>query len=315
MGRHSRHPLPPWHPPHGYEIVRGKHHEAVEVVPEPGVGLITLKGEIRFPTFDLHSGESEGVSDGERRARTVGKRLLSAACAFVSVLALAGGAAAITGGTLTGPTQYTYVGALYGTAPGLGTQLFCSGTRIGQTSFLTAAHCVDAILSARGAQLLVTFDSDSTKGAFVPAKLAAESATLDLAVLTIPQGGPFVQTAPAGYLDQVGKQLKDATFTNVGYGVFDPVNHPKGPVEKLDGQRRYSTSGFNALTKQLLRLSQNPSHSLGGTCTGDSGGPQLYGGYQVSVTEGGDTMCKATNVDQRLDTPEAQSFLAPFRGR
>jgi hypothetical protein len=282
----------------------------------PGAArLIPLKGEIRFPTFDLHSGQSEGVSGGEKEGMTVGKRLLSAACALVSVLALAGGAAAITGGTQTGPAQYTYVGALFGTAPGLGAQLFCSGTRIGQTSFLTAAHCVDSILTVPGAKFLVTFDNDSTRGDYVPATLTAKSTALDLAVLTIPPGGTWVQIAPAGYLDQQGKQLKYATFTNVGYGVFDPVNHPKGPVEQFDGQRRYSTSGFNALTKQFLRLSQNPSHSLGGTCTGDSGGPQFYGGYQVSVTITGDTMCHATNVDQRLDTPEAQAFLAPFRGR
>src|SRR5262249_41519493 len=78
--------------------------------------------------------------------------------------------------------------------------------------------------------------------------------------------------------------------------------------------RMFSFSGFNALNKGYLRLSQNPSTGNGGACFGDSGGPNflMVDGRQVivSITITGDAVCRATNVPSRLDTVSAQSFLA-----
>ena len=71
-----------------------------------------------------------------------------------------------------------------------------------------------------------------------------------------------------GYLDTLA--LDAAVFENVGYGVSDPVNQPKGPTIEGAGTRRASFSSFDSLTKGLLRLKQN--QGFGGTCTGDSGG-------------------------------------------
>jgi hypothetical protein len=51
------------------------------------------------------------------------------------------------------------------------------------------------------------------------------------------------------------------------------------------------------------------------TWSGDSGGPQFLGAgatettTQVSITITGDVFCFATNVDYRLDTPQARAFL------
>jgi secreted trypsin-like serine protease len=56
----------------------------------------------------------------------------------------------------------------------------------------------------------------------------------------------------------------------------------------------------------------------GGTCSGDSGGPQFLGAgatetpIQVSITITGDVECFATNVDYRIDTPQARAFLSQF---
>ena len=52
----------------------------------------------------------------------------------------------------------------------------------------------------------------------------------------------------------------------------------------------------------------------GGQCFRDSGGPQFIHDTRriVSVTSHGDTVCRATNVNARLDTAAARAFLAGF---
>ena len=82
---------------------------------------------------------------------------------------------------------------------------------------------------------------------------------------------------------------------------------------------RYVSSGtLNATTPSWLRISQNPSTGNGGTCYGDSGGPNFLGAgatetnILVATTITGDTPCRSTNVDYRLDTPSARAFLGQF---
>ncbi len=52
----------------------------------------------------------------------------------------------------------------------------------------------------------------------------------------------------------------------------------------------------------------------GGTCYGDSGGPNFLGSTTVlaATTITGDAVCRATNVIYRLDTPAARTFLARY---
>ena len=61
---------------------------------------------------------------------------------------------------------------------------------------------------------------------------------------------------------------------------------------------------------------QNPATGDGGTCFGDSGGPQFLNvdGIRtiVSITITGDAVCRATNVAYRLDTSSARTFLSPY---
>jgi len=62
----------------------------------------------------------------------------------------------------------------------------------------------------------------------------------------------------------------------------------------------------------------NPSLGDGGTCYGDSGGPNFLGAgttetdIVAAITITGDFMCRATNVDYRLDTTSARTFLQQF---
>lgn len=77
-------------------------------------------------------------------------------------------------------------------------------------------------------------------------------------------------------------------------------------------------STFNALNPAWLRLSQNNATGNGGTCYGDSGGPNFLGAGSTEtntiagVTITGDTACVATNVDYRLDTTTARAFIGLY---
>ena len=63
-----------------------------------------------------------------------------------------------------------------------------------------------------------------------------------------------------------------------------------------------------------LRASMNASTGDGGTCYGDSGGPNFLGSSDViaATTITGDAVCRSTNVIYRLDTTSARSFLGQF---
>ncbi len=204
----------------------------------------------------------------------------------------------------------------------------CSGTLISPTVFLTASHCT-AFLEANGiSNVGVSFDSQfdaATSKVYTgtmhtnPLFNQRASDPEDIAVVTFAhpiQGIAPVQLPTAGLLDRMSKDksIKSASFTSVGYGDQEPTNAPGGKVYPFTGDRRVATGSFNALNKVWLRLSENPSHGDGGTCFGDSGGPQFLGSsnLQVSITISGDSVCRSTNLDYRLDTPQARAFLGQF---
>lgn len=113
-------------------------------------------------------------------------------------------------------------------------------------------------------------------------------------------------------------QLNEQRFTAVGYGVQAPETGGGPPVFPYDGQRWRAVSKFLSLQDAWLTLSQNDNTSEGGTCFGDSGGPNFLGAGKnetdiiASVTVTGDAMCVATNKTYRLDTAKARNFIAPF---
>ena len=80
--------------------------------------------------------------------------------------------------------------------------------------------------------------------------------------------------------------------------------------------RMYSFSTFDSLNGGYIRLSQNPSTGDGGTCFGDSGGPNFLNvdGTRtlVAITITGDSVCRSTNVDLPSRYAMARAFLAPF---
>jgi len=221
----------------------------------------------------------------------------------------------------------------------------CSGTLISPTVFLTASHCTaffEPNLAPLGYTAYVSFDNPIPFGNLTSAAThllpAVQIVTNplfktfgqrqedpnDIALLLLRTGdtaGIAPATLPsAGLLDTVGAKngLKDSVFTAVGYGLQNRVTGGGPPFfQDLNPvPRMYAFSAFNALTRAYLQLSGNPVLGNGGTCFGDSGGPNFfnYNGVSllVAITITGDAVCRSTNVVLRLDTDSARQFLAAY---
>jgi len=219
-------------------------------------------------------------------------------------------------------------------------RLRCSGTLIAPAVFLTASHCT-APLEAQGiTQVWVTFDStfDPDAGTFIPGTMHShpefgfsgpggfsEPHDIAVIVLDVPAADMYPGIEPAslpmaGLFNQMAEKngLKGQEFTAVGYGVLEPTIGGGPPTFPFIGERRVAVSSFAALNDAWLRLSQNNATGDGGTCFGDSGGPNFLGAGDsetdiiAGITVTGDAMCLATNVIYRLDTPSAREFLGQF---
>jgi hypothetical protein len=133
----------------------------------------------------------------------------------------------------------------------------------------------------------------------------------DIAIAALP---------PAGFLDTLAAQhgLKGSEYRAVGYGSHERLHEQGGgaPTFGEDEWRWHATSGFSALNKGYLRLTMNPALGYGGTCYGDSGGPNFHlpSLYLVAVTVTGDVPCRSTNVVYRTDTASARTFLGTLPG-
>ena len=226
-------------------------------------------------------------------------------------------AAAITNGTADGQRHPNVGGLVSPTQYPDGTWLYCSGTLISPTVFLTAAHCAED-----GERVGVTFDTAYEAGDKVyygtfeadPLYNQAQSDTHDIAVVVFDKPIRGITPALLPGADSLSNLSSSQTFTAVGYGAYEVTNQPGGHRYLYDDVRMTSTGTLNATNPTWLRISMNPATGNGGTCYGDSGGPNFLGTTQIiaAITITGDMVCRSTNVTYRLDTESARTFLAQY---
>jgi hypothetical protein len=215
----------------------------------------------------------------------------------------------------------------------------CSATLLSPTVVLTAGHCTSNYPDEPYTGMRVFTESDVDGGDNTyptcdggncveavawyahPEYEDAPFFFHDVGVVILEE--PGVDVGEYGVLPEVdqldvlktkrGKQ--DTTFTAVGYGLqrINPVFVESERVRMVAYPRliQINTPGFTG--DYSLLLSNN--HSTGGTCFGDSGGPNFLGDSNVvaGVTSFGmNGNCAGTGGVFRMDRQNVLDFVSPF---
>jgi hypothetical protein len=249
-------------------------------------------------------------------------RITLAVVVVLSVV-MAGSAMAISNGQPDG-NNHPYVGIALGAATG-GGYWVCSTAAISPTVLVTAAHCFE------GPDVWVTFDEVPTNyfqytGTWTPdpdwcpgcggGLPGFDSHDVAVIVLDDPVTLPrYAQLPTEGLVDTLAMKT-DVDL--VGYGIqFDQGGGPRYPE---DGAftRYYAPTKLVASkhvhSDEYIKLTANPAQGKGGTCFGDSGGPDLQGGTDIIlavnsyVTNGN---CAGVTYSNRIDT-YALDFINGF---
>jgi hypothetical protein len=245
--------------------------------------------------------------------------------------------AAITDGERDG-NRHPYVGLMVAQAAD-GTPLWrCSGTLLSATLFLTAGHCTEA----PAAHVEIWFDEDVESG--IPANgypfkgdVGGKPFThpnynprafflFDLGVVVLKKPMEMSQygALPAlNVLDKLAtsRGLQDVTFTAVGYGLQQSFPDQASFLENNQRVRMLArphllqiNTGFTGDFSILL----SNNHATGGTCFGDSGGPNFIGNSNViaGVTSYGlNGNCAGTGGVYRVDRADDLNFLQKTFGK
>jgi len=235
----------------------------------------------------------------------------------VAALTAVSPAGAITNGTADGTGHPNVGGLVADTQYSDGTWIYCSGTLISPTVFLTAAHCAED-----GQRVRVTFDTAYQDGDKVytgtfhadPLYNQSQSDPHDIAVVVLDKPVKGITPAQLPTANSLSNLSGTQQFTSVGYGAYEVTKGPGGHQYLYNDVRMTATGTLNSTNASWLRISMNPSTGNGGTCYGDSGGPNFLGTTQIiaAITITGDAVCRSTNVVYRLDTESARAFLGQY---
>jgi len=244
-------------------------------------------------------------------------------------------ASAITDGSPDG-TGHPYVGLLVFDV-GDNPAWRCSGTLLSPTIMLTAGHCTDGASAGR-----VWFESDIQSNQAALGYPRGGSTSVEFCgIATHPQFGessfvvhdvgvvtlcaPVVMST-YGVLPTVDqldalktrRGTQDVTFTAVGYGLQKSFPDAASWQNESKKVRMVATPKLNQINTGFvgnfsLLLSNNAN--TGGTCFGDSGGPNFLGGSNLvaGVTSYGiNGNCAGTGGVFRMDRQNVLDFVNSF---
>lgn len=254
--------------------------------------------------------------------------VLAAAAAIVAFTA--GPAEAVTDGELDG-NDHPYVGLMVAQDADGNPLWRCSGTLLSPTLFLTAGHCTDGAAHAEiwfDSDLESTlpengypFDGDVGGTPYTHPQYDPNAFYLyDLGVVVLDEPVEMDEYGVLPGLNELDRLRPRAstTFTSVGYGLqkaFPDAASWKDVAQRIRMVAHPHLLQINTgLTGDYSLLLSNNAHT-GGTCFGDSGGPNFIGNSNViaGVTSFGmNSTCGGTGGVYRVDRADDLDWLATF---
>ena len=263
---------------------------------------------------------------------------------LIMAFGLASVAYAITNGQPDGD-NHSYVGILVFDVGGVPAWR-CSGALIAPDVVLTAGHCTDG---ADGARVWFNEKLQDEEGNFLvpdypwggvvavegtpytnPDYRSADnpySGGNGLPAFSYRDVGVVILDEPV-YMDEMAElpdaglvdTLKNKTDVDfVGYGVQEELRGGGPPYWVGLRNRLYApyqlVSGKFVHSAEFMRLSLNASQDKGGTCFGDSGGPDLLGGTNTVLAVNSyvtNYNCSGVGYSSRVDIPEILTWINTF---
>ncbi len=281
------------------------------------------------------------------------RRLLAAVMAALLALALAGPAISITNGVPDGD-DHPYVGLLvFDVEPG-SPAWRCSGSLIAPDVVLTAGHCTDGAVAARiwfaedvtydaipfplypfggpgsGAIEGTPFtnpDYQSPENPYGGGNGLPAFSYRDVGIVILDEPvvmDEYAELPAAGLVDTLANK---ADLDYVGYGVKYQAQVPgvelpqPPPYYRWTGLRTRTyapgtlVSGKFVHSAEYLRASLNPGGAKGGTCFGDSGGPDLLAGTDTVLAVNSyvtNVNCGGLGYGSRVDIPVVLDWIEGF---